>query len=123
MSESKRGGARPGAGRKRLGTKNVLVKLNDGQHQTFKKLGGSVWLQRRLDTIENISERIVQMTTAQEIIDMLKDEIQDATSREEWQKRAIDVLEDGAALAALGLTDEDQLAIEETHCRLKTNKF
>ena len=34
-------------------------------------------------------------------------------------KGAIDALEDGEALAALGLTDNDQEAVEEAHAELK----
>ena len=34
-------------------------------------------------------------------------------------KEVIDVLEDGAALTALGITDEDQEAIEELHADIK----
>ena len=61
--------------------------------------------------------------TAQEIIDLLKDEIQDAESREEWQKRALEALEDGQALLALGIGDDDQEAVEEAYDNIKKGQF
>ena len=39
------GGKRLGAGRKAIGTKEVRVRLTESQHEIFKTLGGSKWLQ------------------------------------------------------------------------------
>lgn len=49
------------------------------------------------------------MKTAQDIIDLIKE----AGAEDAQSIRA--VLEDGAALLALGITDEDQEAVEEAH--------
>lgn len=48
------------------------------------------------------------MTTACEIIEALREEGYD-------NQQILDALEDGAALADLGYTDDDQEAIEEAH--------
>lgn len=57
-----------------------------------------------------------------EIIKLLKDEIQ-AETRADWQKRALEVLEDGQALKALGIEDEDQEAVEVAYDEIKNGKF
>lgn len=46
------GGQRIGAGRKNAGTKAVLVRLTDEQHETLKGMGGSNWLQKELDKLK-----------------------------------------------------------------------
>ena len=52
MTEKTWGGKRAGAGRKTSNTKNVWVRLTDKQHDKLKKLGGSAWLQNKLDVRE-----------------------------------------------------------------------
>jgi hypothetical protein len=49
------------------------------------------------------------MKTAQEIIDLIKE------SGAENTQEIRDTLEDGAALLALGITDEDQESVEVAH--------
>lgn len=54
------GGKREGAGRKEAGTKSVVVRLTEEQHDTLKRLGGSLWLQKELSRQkrkENESEK------------------------------------------------------------------
>jgi hypothetical protein len=48
------------------------------------------------------------MKTAQQIIEMMSEDDFD-------RDQIIDALKDGAALAALGITDEDQEAVEEAY--------
>lgn len=60
--------------------------------------------------------------TSNEIIELLKDEIQ-AESQADWQKRALEVLEDGQALKALGIEDEDQEAVECAYDEIKNGNF
>ena len=52
MAEKVWGGKRAGAGRKPAGTKAVLIRLTEEQHETLKNLGGSSWLQKELDKME-----------------------------------------------------------------------
>lgn len=54
--------------------------------------------------------------TARQIIEAIESESAEPLSNEQ----ILDVLEDGAALSALGLTDDDQEAIEEAHYLVKT---
>lgn len=51
MTEKTWGGKRAGAGRKTSNTKNVWVRLTDEQHDKLRTLGGSAWLQNRLDDV------------------------------------------------------------------------
>ena len=51
--------------------------------------------------------------TASEVLDLIRADSPDATPA---QIRA--ALEDGAALAALGITDDDQEAVEEAHASI-----
>lgn len=115
MTEKTWGGKREGAGRKPSNTKTVWVRLTDEQHEKLKKLGGSTWLQ-------NVIEKESKMTST-EIIKLLKDEIKDAETRSDWQKRALEVLEDGQALKALGIEDEDQEAVECAYDEIKNGTF
>lgn len=50
------------------------------------------------------------MKTAQQIIDLIRSETQGVTD-----KGIADALLDGEALRALGITDEDQSAVEEAY--------
>lgn len=52
MTKGTWGGKREGAGRPEAGTKAVVVRLTDEQHETLKNLGGSAWIQKTLDTLE-----------------------------------------------------------------------
>ena len=61
--------------------------------------------------------------TSNEIINLLQDEIKDAETRADWQKRALEVLEDGQALKALGIEDEDQEAVECAYDEIKNGTF
>lgn len=61
--------------------------------------------------------------TSNEIIELLKDEIKDAKTQADWQKRALEVLEDGQALKALGIEDEDQEAVECAYDEIKNGNF
>lgn len=54
---------------------------------------------------------------ANDIITRITDDLglhADSMTAADWQ-RVIDGLEDGEALAALGITDDDQEAVEEAH--------
>lgn len=46
---SKRGGARPGAGRKPNGTRAYKFRLTLDQHKKLKELGGSKWLREQIE--------------------------------------------------------------------------
>lgn len=48
-TKGKRGGARPGAGRPRNGTREYKVRLSPDQHKKLVELGGSKWLRKQLD--------------------------------------------------------------------------
>ena len=52
MTEKSWGGKRAGEGRKPAGTKAVLIRLTEEQHETLQNLGGSAWLQKELDKME-----------------------------------------------------------------------
>ena len=51
MTTNTRGGARKGAGRKPAGTRYVHVRLSPDQHKLFGRLGGSKWIQEKLENI------------------------------------------------------------------------
>ena len=53
------GGQRIGAGRKNAGTKAVLVRLTDEQHETLKKLGGSSWIQNAMNAQKDVSGKSI----------------------------------------------------------------
>lgn len=53
------GGQRIGAGRKNAGTKAVLVRLTDEQHETLKNLGGSSWIQKAMDAQKDVSGKSI----------------------------------------------------------------
>ena len=59
MTEGTRGGKREGAGRPEAGTKAVVVRLTGEQHETLKKLGGSVWLQEKLNAGKNLAGNLI----------------------------------------------------------------
>lgn len=46
---SGRGGARPGAGRPRIGTKCYRVRLMPDQYKKMMRLGGSKWLRALIE--------------------------------------------------------------------------
>ena len=49
--KERRGGPRPGSGRKRLGILIIKIRLTNEQHELLKKAGGSVWLRGRIDAL------------------------------------------------------------------------
>lgn len=53
------GGQRIGAGRKNAGTKAVLVRLTDEQHETLKNLGGSSWIQKAMNAQKDVSGKLI----------------------------------------------------------------
>lgn len=53
------GGQRIGAGRKNAGTKAVLVRLTDEQHETLKNLGGSSWIQKAMNAQKVVSGKSI----------------------------------------------------------------
>lgn len=53
--------------------------------------------------------------TAKTIIADLCKELDDSETEREFIERALAALEDGAALEAMGITDDDQEAVEEAH--------
>lgn len=59
MTEGTWGGKREGAGRPEAGTKAVVVRLTDEQHETLKKLGGSAWLQEKLNAQKDVSGKLI----------------------------------------------------------------
>lgn len=54
-----RGGKREGAGRKPSDTYDIKVRLTATQHETLKKLGGSVWLQEKLNAGKNLAGKLI----------------------------------------------------------------
>lgn len=54
-----RGGKREGAGRKPSDTYDIKVRLTATQHETLKKLGGSVWLQEKLNAGKNLAGNLI----------------------------------------------------------------
>ena len=76
------GGQRIGAGRKNAGTKAVLVRLTDEQHETLKKLGGSSWIQNAMNAQKDVSGKSIvidfdfggwQAMTSEEVDNLEKD--------------------------------------------------
>lgn len=55
------------------------------------------------------------MTRIADILETMQEQINDATTLKEFARRAMEALEDGEAIAALGYTDEDQAVIEQAH--------
>lgn len=55
------------------------------------------------------------MTRLADILETMQEQLSDATTLKEFARRAMEALEDGEALAALGYTDEDQAVIEQAH--------
>lgn len=53
------GGKREGAGRPEAGTKAVLVRLTNEQHETLKNLGGSSWIQKKMNAQKDISGKSI----------------------------------------------------------------
>lgn len=102
-----RGGSRPGAGRKPAGTQCLMIRLTPSQRKTFKRLGGSAWMQRKMDSI---------MTNAKNLLDNIFEQIcGDCESREELLQRSWAALQDGEFLAAEGV---DQDTTEEADALL-----
>lgn len=91
--QSKRGGARPGAGRKPKGSKPVQLWLTPKQHQTLTALGGSAWLQQKLEIIMSHAQNIVN-TIAEELA------VNRFATKEELLAAIDDALCDGEVLAA-----------------------
>lgn len=54
-----RGGKREGAGRKSSDTYEIKVRLTAKQHETLKNLGGSVWLQEKLNADKNLVGKLI----------------------------------------------------------------
>ena len=54
-----RGGKREGAGRKPSDTYDIKVRLTATQHETLKKLGGSIWLQEKLNAGKNLAGKLI----------------------------------------------------------------
>lgn len=54
-----RGGKREGAGRKPTDTFDIKVRLTATQHETLKILGGSVWLQEKLNAGKNLAGKLI----------------------------------------------------------------
>lgn len=59
MTEGTWGGKREGAGRPEAGTKAVVVRLTDEQHETLKNLGGSAWIQKAMNAQKDISGKSI----------------------------------------------------------------
>lgn len=95
---STHGGKREGAGRKPSGTKYFAIRLTPEQHKIFQSLGGSTWIQTKLEKI---------MIKAKDIIaDCFEELASDSDTAEELIQRTRDALEDGEYLAQIG-ADED----------------
>lgn len=47
--KSKRGGARPGAGRPRVNTREYKIRLSIEHHKKLRELGGSKWLREQIE--------------------------------------------------------------------------
>lgn len=59
MAEGTWGGKREGAGRPEAGTKAVVVRLTDEQHETLKNLGGSSWIQKAMNAQKDVSGKSI----------------------------------------------------------------
>ena len=59
MTEGTWGGKREGAGRPEAGTKAVVVRLTNEQHETLKKLGGSSWIQNAMNAQKDVSGKSI----------------------------------------------------------------
>lgn len=102
--QNKRGGARKGAGRKEAGTRYVHIRLTPKQHILFGRLGGSKWIQEKL---ENIMEK------ANDIINTIFEELaDDCESRAELIQRTRYAIEDGEVLKLRGISREEAEAAE-----------
>lgn len=74
MTEKTWGGKREGAGRKTSNTKNVWVRLTDEQHDKFRTLGGSAWLQSKLNHERNLVGRKIVIDLDFERIQLMTDD-------------------------------------------------
>lgn len=103
-SQNKRGGARKGAGRKEAGTRYVHIRLTPKQHTLFGHLGGSKWIQEKLENI---------MTNANDIINNIFEELaDDSETKADLIQRTRDALEDGEVLGAMNISQEESEAAE-----------
>lgn len=59
MTENTWGGKREGAGRKSMNSKQVLVRMTQEQHEAFKKLGGSAWLQKTVEQQKDLAGKLI----------------------------------------------------------------
>lgn len=104
MTTNTRGGARKGAGRKPAGTRYVHVRLSPDQHKLFGRLGGSKWIQEKLENI---------MTNANDIINNIFEELaDDSETKADLIQRTRDALEEGEVLGAMNISQEESEAAE-----------
>lgn len=83
MTEKTWGGKREGAGRKPSNTKTAWVRLTAEQKERFKKLGGSAWLQSKLNYERVLDGRKIVIDLDFERIQLMtEDELRE---REEWE--------------------------------------
>ena len=86
------GGKREGAGRKfnENKTKSVIVRITPAQHEKFKELGGSNWLQDRLDSLQELSGKHIVITSDYKDLSILTDkdisEMENFMGRVRWEE-------------------------------------
>ncbi len=72
-----RGGRREGAGRPRTGTISVKVRLTERQRAIFQSLGGSKWLQQRINEEESKMTKFENLSSgAQDIINRTAEDLE-----------------------------------------------
>ena len=74
MTEKTWGGKREGAGRKPSNTKTAWVRLTSEQKEKFKKLGGSAWLQSKLNHERDLAGRKIVIDLDFERIQTMTDD-------------------------------------------------
>lgn len=98
------GGARKGSGRKPKGTKLVGIRLTPEKHRLLNRLGGSKWIDQKLENI---------MANVNDILNNIFEELaDDCESRAELIQSTRDALEDGEVLGAMNISQEESEAAE-----------
>lgn len=98
------GGARKGSGRKPKGTKLVGIRLTPKKHDLLNRLGGSKWIDQKLENI---------MTNVNNILNDIFEELaDDCETKAELIQGARDAIEDGEVLGAMNISQEESEAAE-----------
>lgn len=113
MTEKTHGGARKGAGRRKLGKKLVGIRLTPAEHLTLIQLGGSEWLEGKLERIMTNVNEILEKVFDKDL--PLPEQFTDAYWRvtDEKQIAELGISADDAKVAAKEIRRRAELEIEK----------